>query len=241
MTVEEDDKGRRRWKAPADTRPQIGQRTTAKKEKVKKKTLSKSSRDWVDRQLRDPYVRLAQEAGYRARAAYKLKQIDERFKILKKGARVVDLGSAPGGWLQVVEEMGAARVVGIDLLPVDPVGNATIFQDDIAAPGITDKLLAALGDTPTLILSDMAANTVGHKSTDHLRTVGLAEFAAEFAIANLVKNGTFIAKVFQGGAQGTLLAMLKTNFTDVRHWKPPASRPESPETFVIARGFKGRA
>lgn len=241
MTVEEDSKGRRRWKPPVDTRPQMGQRTTAKKEKVKKKTLSKSSRDWVDRQLRDPYVRLAQEAGYRARAAYKLKQIDEKFSVLKKGARVVDLGSAPGGWLQVVEEKGAARVVGIDLLPVDPVGNATIFMGDIAEAGMTEKMLAALGDTPTLVLSDMAANTVGHKQTDHLRTVGLAEFAANFAVDNLVKNGTFIAKVFQGGAQGTLLELLKSNFTDVRHWKPPASRPESPETFVIARGFKGRA
>lgn len=240
MSVEEDSKGRRKWKPPKDL-PEVGKsgRSTQNKEKVRKKTLSKSSRDWVDRQLRDPYVRRAQEAGYRARAAFKLKEIDEKFHILKRGARVVDLGCAPGGWLQVLSEKGAAKIVGIDLLPVDPMADVVIFEADINAPGMTDKLIAALGDKPTLVLSDMAANTVGHKSTDHVRTVGLAETAAQFAIDNLVKGGTFVAKVFQGGAQGTLLALLKANFDDVRHWKPPASRPESPETFVIARGFRG--
>lgn len=239
MSVEEDEKGRRRWKAPVDARGPAGGRMMAQKEKVKKKTLSKSSREWVDRQLRDPYVIRAQEEGYRARAAFKLKEIDEKFKVLKRGARVVDLGSAPGGWLQVLVEKGAAKVVGIDLLPVDPISGITIFQADIHEPGMTDKLMAALGDKPTLVLSDMAANTVGHKQTDHIRTVGLAELAARFAIDNLVKGGTFVAKVFQGGAQGALLDMLKANFEDVRHWKPPSSRTESPETFVIARRFKG--
>jgi 23S rRNA (uridine2552-2'-O)-methyltransferase len=240
MSVTEDDKGRRRWKPPADVSNNPGGgRSMQKKEKVKKKTLSKSSRDWVDRQLRDPYVRKAQEAGYRARAAYKLLEIDEKFHVLKRGARVVDLGSAPGGWLQVLSEKGASRIVGIDLLPIDPLPDVTIFEDDIHTPGMTDKLLEALGEKPTLVLSDMAANTVGHKQTDHVRTVGLAEMAAQFAIDNLVKNGTFVAKVFQGGAQGALLDMLKTNFDDVRHWKPPSSRAESPETFVVARGFKG--
>lgn len=239
MSVEEDSKGRRRWKAPAGGLPDHGGRSMQKKEKVKKKTLSKSSRDWVDRQLRDPYVRRAQEAGYRARAAYKLLEIDEKFHVLKRGARVIDLGSAPGGWLQVVTEKGAAAVAGVDLLPVDPVGDAVIFLGDIHEKGMTDRLLAAIGDKPTLVLSDMAANTVGHKQTDHVRTVGLAEMAAQFAVDNLVKGGTFVAKVFQGGAQGELLELLKANFTDVRHWKPPSSRTESPETFVIARGFKG--
>lgn len=239
MTVEEDDKGRRRWKAPIDSRGPAGGRMMAKKEKVRKKTLSKSSREWVDRQLRDPYVIRAQEEGYRARAAYKLKEIDEKFQILKRGARVVDLGSAPGGWLQVVVEKGAARVVGIDLLPIDVMSNVTIFQADIAEPGMTEKLMAALGDSPTVVLSDMAANTVGHKSTDHIRTVGLAEIAAQFAIENLAKGGSFVTKVFQGGAQKSLLDLLKENFEDVRHWKPPSSRAESPETFVIARRFKG--
>ncbi len=239
MSVEEDDKGRRRWKAPVDARGPSGGRLMAKKEKVRKKTLSKSSREWVDRQLRDPYVMRAQEEGYRARAAFKLKEIDEKFKILKRGARVVDLGSAPGGWLQVVVEKGASKVVGIDLLPIDVMADVTIFQADIAEPGMTDKLMAALGEKPTLVLSDMAANTVGHKSTDHVRTVGLAEIAAEFAIANLAKGGNFVTKVFQGGAQKSLLDLLKANFEDVRHWKPPSSRAESPETFVIARKFKG--
>lgn len=239
MSVEEDDKGRRRWKAPIDARGPAGGRMMGTKEKVRKKTLSKSSREWVDRQLRDPYVMRAQEEGYRARAAFKLKEIDEKFKILKRGARVVDLGSAPGGWLQVVVEKGASKVVGIDLLPIDVMADVTIFQADIAEPGMTDKLIAALGEKPTLVLSDMAANTVGHKSTDHVRTVGLAEIAAEFAIANLAKGGNFVTKVFQGGAQKSLLDLLKENFEDVRHWKPPSSRAESPETFVIARRFKG--
>lgn len=239
MTVEEDDKGRRRWKAPIDARGPAGGRMMAQKEKVRKKTLSKSSREWVDRQLRDPYVLRAQEEGYRARAAFKLKEIDEKFNIVKRGARVVDLGSAPGGWLQVLLEKGASRVVGIDLLPVDPVPGITIFQADIYEPGMTDKLMAALGDKPNLVLSDMAANTVGHKQTDHVRTVGLAEVAANFAIANLAKGGNFVTKVFQGGAQKSLLDVLKANFDDVRHWKPPSSRAESPETFVIARKFRG--
>jgi len=239
VSVEEDEKGRRRWKAPIDARGPAGGRMMAKKEKVRKKTLSKSSREWVDRQLRDPYVMRAQEEGYRARAAFKLKEIDEKFKIVKRGARVVDLGSAPGGWLQVVVEKGASKVVGIDLLPIDVMANVTIFQADISEPGMTDKLIAALGEKPTLVLSDMAANTVGHKSTDHVRTVGLAEVAALFAIENLAKGGNFVTKVFQGGAQKSLLDLLRENFEDVRHWKPPSSRAESPETFVIARKFKG--
>lgn len=237
MSVEEDSKGRRRWKAPSGRLPDHGGRTLQKKEKVHKRTLSKSSRDWVDRQLRDPYVRRAQEAGYRARAAYKLLEIDEKFHVLKRGARVIDLGSAPGGWLQVVSERGPAALAGVDLLHVDPVGEAVIFQGDIYEKGMTERLLAAIGDKPDVILSDMAANTVGHKQTDHLRTVGLAEMAAQFAIDNLSRGGAFVAKVFQGGAQGPLLEALKANFADVRHWKPPASRAESPETFVIARGF----
>lgn len=236
----EDEQGRRRWKAPADARPPSGGRAMGKKEKVRKKTLGKSSREWVDRQLRDPYVRRAQEAGYRARAAYKLLEIDEKFHILKKGARIVDLGCAPGGWLQVAVEKGAAKIAGVDLLSVEPVGEARVFCGDVAEAGMAEKLIAALGEAPTLVLSDMAADTTGHKQTDHIRTVGLAELAARFAIDHLARGGTFVGKVFQGGAQGELLEVLKANFATVRHWKPPASRPESPETFVIATGFKGR-
>ena len=242
MSVEEDSKGRRRWKGPKSEERSgaKGGRTMAQREKVRKKSLSKSSRDWVDRQLRDPYVRRAQEEGYRARAAYKLKEIDERFHVLKKGARVVDLGCAPGGWTQVAMERGAVRVVGVDLLAVDPVAGAVLFQGDMTDERVAARVMRELGEPPTVVLSDMAADTTGHKQTDHIRTIGLAETAARFAIDHLAKGGAFVAKVFQGGAQGELLEMLKASFADVRHWKPPASRPESPETFVIATGFKGR-
>ena len=236
----EDENGKRRWKAPIDARTPDGGRTMGQRQHVHKKKLSKSSREWVERQLNDPYVRRAIEAGYRARAAYKLKEIDEKFAILKKGARVIDLGCAPGGWTQVAIEKGAARIVGVDLLPVEPIGDAVIFQGDIAEEGMTDRLINALGAEPTLVLSDMAADTTGHRQTDHVRTIALAELAGSFAIENLARGGSFIAKVFQGGAQGELLALLKSNFDEVRHWKPPASRAESPESFVIARGFRGR-
>jgi 23S rRNA (uridine2552-2'-O)-methyltransferase len=220
------DDGKRRWRPPADAAPPDGGRTLAQRQTVKKKKLSKSSREWVDRQLNDPYVRRAIEAGYRARAAYKLKEIDEKFGVLRKGARVLDLGCAPGGWMQVALEAGAAKVAGVDLLPVDPLAGAFIVQGDVAEPGMIDRLVEALGGPPTLVLSDMAADTIGHKQTDHWRTVALAELAAQTAVERLEKGGTFIAKVFQGGAQGDLLALLKQ---------------ESPETFVIARRFKGRA
>jgi 23S rRNA (uridine2552-2'-O)-methyltransferase len=236
------DEEKRRWKPPADAKKQVeaSGRTLIKREKAKKKTLGKSSREWVDRQLADPYVRKAKEAGYRARAAYKLIEIDEKFHVLKRGARVLDLGCAPGGWAQVATQKGVAAVAGVDLLPVDGMPGATFFKADIADPGIVEKLIAALGGQPTLVLSDMAANTVGHKQTDHLRTVGLAEMAAQIAVEQLEKGGTFVAKVFQGGAQGDLLTLLKENFDEVRHWKPPSSRAQSPETFVIAKRFKGR-
>ncbi len=232
--------GKRRWKPPKDARAPEGARTMAGRQSVRKKTLSKSSHEWVERQLNDPYVRRAIEAGYRARAAYKLKEIDEKFHILRKGMRVLDLGSAPGGWLQVLVEKGVGVAAGVDLLPVEPVGDMVIFQGDIAEPGMIDRLVDALGGPPHLVLSDMAADTTGHKQTDHVRTVGLAEIAAQIAVDHLVKGGTLVAKVFQGGAQGELLETLKANFDDVRHWKPPASRTESPETYVIARGFRGR-
>ncbi len=237
---QEGEDGKRRWKPPVDARAPSGGRTMAQKEHVKKKKLSKSSREWVERQLNDPYVRRAIEAGYRARAAYKLLELDERFGLLRRGARVIDLGCAPGGWAQVAMEKGAAKIVGVDLLPVEPVGEAILFQGDITEDGMEAKLMAALGEAPTLVLSDMAADTTGHKQTDHVRTVGLAEIAARFAVDHLAKGGTFVAKVFQGGAQGELLELLKANFSEVRHWKPPSSRAESPETFVVAKGFKGR-
>jgi 23S rRNA (uridine2552-2'-O)-methyltransferase len=231
---------KRRWKGPGDSKPPEGGRTLQQKQKPKKKGLSKSSKEWVDRQLNDPWVRRAQEAGYRARAAWKLKQLDERFNLISKNARMVDLGSAPGGWLQIAIEKGVRHIAGVDLLPVDPLPGAEVFLGDASDAAIGKKLIAAIGGQPTIVLSDMAADTTGHKQTDHVRTVALAEVAARFAVENLTRGGTFVAKVFQGGAQGPLLELLRDSFAEVRHWKPPASRPESPETYVVATGFKGR-
>jgi len=200
-----------------------------------------SSARWLNRQLNDPYVRQAKAEGYRSRAAYKLAELDQQFGILKGAKRVVDLGMAPGGWAQVVRKRRpAASVVGIDLLPVDPIEGVTFFQMDFMADEAPDALLTALGGPPDLVLSDMAANTVGHRQTDHLRTMGLVEAAAHFAIENLEPGGAFLAKVFAGGTDPGLLAILKRHFTTVKHAKPPASRKDSSEWYVVAQGFKGR-
>ncbi|MBV8237925.1 MAG: RlmE family RNA methyltransferase [Sphingomonas sp.] len=202
---------------------------------------SAQSTRWLERQLNDPYVRRAKAEGYRSRAAYKLTELDERFGLLKGAKRVVDLGIAPGGWSQVVRRrVPKAAVVGIDLLPVDPIDGVTIFQHDFmddAAPGM---LIDALGGAPDLVLSDMAANTVGHPQTDALRTMALVETAFAFAIEVLAPGGTFVAKVFAGGADSSLVAEMKRHFTTVKHAKPPASRKGSVEWFVVAQGFKGR-
>ncbi len=199
-----------------------------------------ASTRWLERQLNDPYVRRARAEGYRSRAAYKLLELDERFGLLKGVTRVVDLGVAPGGWAQVVKRRKPqATVVGIDLLPTDPIDGVTLFEMDFmddAAPGL---LAEALGGSADLVLSDMAANTVGHPQTDHLRTMGLVEAAAEFAGAVLKPGGGFVAKVLAGGADNDLVALLKRMFTTVKHAKPPASRKESSEWYVIAQGFKG--
>jgi 23S rRNA (uridine2552-2'-O)-methyltransferase len=201
-----------------------------------------ASTRWLERQLNDPYVRRAKQEGYRSRAAYKLIELDERFGFLKGTRRVVDLGLAPGGWSQVVRrQVPTARIVGIDLLPVDPIDGVAIFQMDFmddAAPGV---LVEALGGAPDLVLSDMAANTVGHPQTDALRTMALVETALAFACDVLVPGGAFVAKVFAGGADAALVAEMKRNFTTVKHAKPPASRKGSVEWFVVAQGFKGRA
>jgi 23S rRNA (uridine2552-2'-O)-methyltransferase len=208
--------------------------------KTARKRTAASTR-WLERQLNDPYVRRARAEGYRSRAAYKLIELDERFGLLRGAKRVIDLGIAPGGWSQVVRRQSAsARIVGIDLLPTDPIDDVTILQMDFmddAAPGI---LAAELGGKADLVLSDMAANTVGHQQTDHLRTMGLVEAAVLFAGEVLTPGGAFVAKVLAGGADHALVAELKRMFTTVKHAKPPASRKDSSEWYVIAQGFKGQ-
>ncbi|ATY32928.1 RlmE family RNA methyltransferase [Sphingomonas psychrotolerans] len=199
------------------------------------------SNRWLERQLNDPYVKRAKAEGYRSRAVYKLLELDEKFDFLKGSKRVIDLGIAPGGWTQLVRKrLPKAAVVGIDLLPVDPIDGATILQMDFMDDAAPDRLVEELGGAPDLILSDMAANTVGHAQTDALRTLGLVEAALDFAIRTLAPGGDFVAKVFAGGADSALVAEMKRNFTTVKHAKPPASRKGSVEWFVVAQGFKGR-
>ncbi len=199
-----------------------------------------SSVRWLQRQLNDPYVKKAKADGYRSRAAYKLIELDDKFGLLKGISRVVDLGIAPGGWSQVVRQRKPrTAIVGIDLLPTDPILGVIIFEMDFMADEAPDTLMQALGGAPDLVMSDMAANTVGHKQTDHLRTMGLVECAADFAIANLAPGGTFLAKVLAGGTDLGLLTLLKRHFATVKHAKPPASRKDSSEWYVIAQGFKG--
>jgi len=199
------------------------------------------SNRWLERQLNDPYVKRAKAEGYRSRAVYKLLELDEKFDFLKGSKRVLDLGIAPGGWTQLVRKrLPKAAVVGIDLLPVDPIDGATILQMDFMDDSAPDRLIEALGGAPDLILSDMAANTVGHPQTDALRTLGLVEAALDFAIRTLEPGGDFVGKVFAGGADSALVAEMKRNFTTVKHAKPPASRKGSVEWFVVAQGFKGR-
>ncbi len=216
-------------------------RSLAGKERVKTaKKRSPQSARWLERQLNDPYVKRAQAEGYRSRAAYKLIELDEKFHFLKGKKAVVDLGIAPGGWAQVVrKQMPKAGIAGIDLLPVDPIEGVTIFEMDFMDDAAPDALIEALGQAPDLILSDMAANTVGHKQTDHLRTMGLVEAATHFAVEVLQPGGDFVAKVFAGGTDPELLAILKSNFATVKHAKPPASRKGSVEWYVVAQGKKG--
>jgi len=207
---------------------------------AKKRTAS--STRWLQRQLNDPYVKQAKADGYRSRAAYKLTELNEKYDLLKGVTRVVDLGIAPGGWSQVVRKLKPkALVVGIDLLEVEPIEGVTIFQMDFMDDDAPRVLEEALGGKAELVMSDMAANTVGHKQTDHLRTMGLVEAGAWFAIENLAPGGTFLAKVLAGGTDNDLLALLKQHFRSVKHAKPPASRKDSSEWYVIAQGFKGPA
>nr|WP_277622483.1 RlmE family RNA methyltransferase [Sphingomonas telluris] len=198
-----------------------------------------SSTRWLERQLNDPYVRRAKAENYRSRAAYKLLELDEKFGLLKGVKAVVDLGITPGGWSQVVRRRTPqASVVGIDLLPTDPIDGVTIFQMDFMDESAPDRLKEALGGQADLVLSDMAANTVGHQQTDHLRTMALVEAGLLFATEVLRPGGAYVAKVLAGGADNQLVAEMKRHFTTVKHAKPPASRKDSSEWYVIAQGFK---
>lgn len=206
------------------------------------KFKKKSSNQWLARQLNDPYVAEAKRVGYRSRAAFKLIQLDEKYKFLGKGKTIVDLGCAPGGWTQVAVERnkGSGQVVGIDILETEPVNGATLICQDFTEADAADKLKALLNGEADIVMSDMAANTTGHQQTDHLRTIGLVEAAYEFAKEVLAPGGIFIAKVFQGGAEAGLLADVKKNFAKAGHFKPDSSRQGSPEIYLVAINYKGR-
>ncbi|QBK29874.1 RlmE family RNA methyltransferase [Roseitalea porphyridii] len=211
----------------------------------RKQKLKPSSRRWIERQLNDPYVQRAKREGMRSRAAYKLSEIDDKHAILTRGARVIDLGAAPGGWCQVaVERTGSTPeeplVAAIDYLGMDPVPGVTVLEMDFLDDDAPGRLIEALGGAPDVVLSDMAAPTVGHRQTDHMRTMHLVEVAAEFAIEVLEPGGHFLAKTFQGGTEKALLDRLKNHFAKVIHVKPDASRAESVELYLLAKGFKGR-
>jgi len=197
-----------------------------------------ASQRWLARQLNDPYVQAAKTQGWRSRAAFKLLELDDKYKLIGKNARVVDLGAAPGGWSQVALSRGAAKVVGIDLLPIVPVAGAQFIEGDFAGDGMPARLTELLGGPADLVLSDMAPNTTGHVATDHIRIMALAEMALAFAILILVPGGAFVAKLFQGGAEQAMLNTLKKHFRSVRHAKPPASRKDSKEMYIVATGFR---
>lgn len=237
----------RTWKKPekvsgeADIRMMDERVKTARGRKI-------SSTLWLRRQLNDPYVKKARALGYRSRAAFKLIELDEKFGLLKPGAVIVDLGAAPGSWTQIALKTKPSRIIGIDILPVEPFPGAEIiemdFMDDHAPAVLMEMLTDDSGSEngmmrPDLVMSDLAANTTGHRQTDHLRTVGLVEAAADFAVQVLKPGGSFISKVFQGGAELNLLNMLNDKFDVVRHAKPKASRDGSPEMYLVAKGFRG--
>jgi 23S rRNA (uridine2552-2'-O)-methyltransferase len=200
---------------------------------------SAASQRWLARQLNDPYVAAARQQGWRSRAAFKLLELDERFHLLKPGMKVLDLGAAPGGWTQVAVQRKAGRVVGLDLLAMDPIPGAVLLTGDFTEASAARRLLEALGGPADLVLSDMAPNTTGHAATDHLRIMALAEAALDFALEVLAPGGALVAKVFQGGSERGMLDRMKRSFAQVRHAKPPASRKESSELYVVATGFRG--
>jgi 23S rRNA (uridine2552-2'-O)-methyltransferase len=228
---------RKRMVKPPTGGTEGGRGKPARLKTAKQRTPSQQA--WLERQINDPFAAKARALGYRSRAAFKLTEIDDRLKVLRPGARVVDLGLAPGGWTQVALERGVRDIAGVDLLPVDPLPPAHILQMDFTDPACGPRLIELLGGAPDVVLSDMAPNTVGHRQTDHLRIIGLVEAAAQFAVEVLKPGGVFIAKAFQGGETAGLIADLKRRFADVRNIKPKASRADSSEVYIVATGFKG--
>ena len=239
MAEDEPKPERRRMVRPPTGGNEGGRAKPARLKTAKQRTAS--SQAWLERQINDPFSARARAMGYRSRAAFKLTEIDERFHLLKPGAKVIDLGCAPGGWVQVALQKKAGGVVGVDLLEIDPPlqGDAHILQMDFTDPACPARLLELLGGPPDVVLSDMAPNTVGHKQTDHLRIMNLIELAADFAIEVLKPGGAFVTKAFQGGETAEVIALLKKHFADVRMVKPKASRAESSEVYFVATGFKG--
>ncbi len=220
-------------------RPPGGGQTRAKPARLKTaRGRTGSQQAWLERQINDPFAAQARAAGYRSRAAYKLTEMDDRFGLIRRGGKVIDLGCAPGGWVQVANQRGSGRVVGVDLLPVDPLPPAEMIEMDFTDPACGPRLMAMLGGPPDLVLSDMAPNTTGHRMTDHLRIVGLIEMAADFAISVLKPGGAFVTKAFQGGELADVIARLKANFDQVKQVKPKASRAESSEVYLVATGFR---
>lgn len=197
---------------------------------------SMSSQQWIKRQLADKWSEKARAEGWRSRAAFKLLEMDEQLRLIKPGSRVIDLGAAPGGWVQVALKKDAAAVVGVDLLPVDPIPGAILIQADFTDPGVDQQLIDALGGPPDVVLSDMAHNTIGHRQTDHLKIIALIEIAAEFAIRTLKPGGHFVTKNFQGGDAGGVLEQLRAEFREVKFVKPAASRKDSSEVYLVALG-----
>jgi 23S rRNA (uridine2552-2'-O)-methyltransferase len=228
------------------TTPSDSGRGRALKVRVKRaRGRSLSSKLWLERQLNDPYVARAKRDGYRSRAAYKLTEIDDKHRFLKPGAKVVDLGAAPGGWSQIVaKRVGAAegrgRVVAIDLLPMDAIPGVDFLHLDFLDPRTPDELKNMLGGPADVVLSDMAANATGHRQTDHIRIMALVEVAAAFAREVLKPGGVFVCKVLQGGTEASLLAELKRDFASVKHLKPAASRSDSAELYLLATGFRAK-
>lgn len=232
-----EDPPRRRMVKPPTGGKDTGRTKPARLKTAKGRTSSQQA--WLERQINDPFSAEARALGYRSRAAFKLSEIDDRFRLIRKGTLIVDLGCAPGGWVQIAQQRGAGKVVGIDLLEVDPLPPADLIQMDFTDPAAPALLIERLGGKPDLVLSDMAPNTVGHRETDHLRIVALIEMAADFAVNVLKPGGAFVAKAFQGGETGDVIARLKQHFNKVQNVKPKASRADSSEVFLVATGFKG--